>query len=159
MPLCRPNRPGGDNLAERGIGDVRIRISIADDIEGIERLEAETDRLLLVRLKVLKDGHIHVQVTRSAHSSIARTAEGVGSGYAEGAHSIVDAGCGAWGRRRVGTKPIDKGAMNDLQLTVLVGAGIAITVGIVSGAGNGLRESGPCDTGCRKLPTAQRLIH
>ena len=60
MPLYRPNAPVLSNLAKCGISDVSIGISIADNIEGVEGIETESDSLLLVGLKVLERGDIDI---------------------------------------------------------------------------------------------------
>ena len=85
MPLYRPNASVKSDFPKVGIGNSRIGIAVADDVEGIERVETESNGLLFVGLEILERGHIDVHVARPAHSPVARGAKGVGSRYAEGA--------------------------------------------------------------------------
>lgn len=83
VTLHRPNAPGFPNLTESGIVDVRVRIAVADDVEGVERVELKSDDLLFVGLELLKRGHIDVHIAWPTDHAVARRAKCIGSWRAE----------------------------------------------------------------------------
>ena len=70
-PLLRADRILAPDLSKGGIGDGCVRISITDDVEGVEGIEAELEGLLFVNREALESGQVHIEVSRTAHRSIA----------------------------------------------------------------------------------------
>lgn len=67
MPLGRANRVLLSNLAKAGIVDAAIWVAVAYDVESVERIEPESDRLLSDNVKVLERGHVHVEVSGTSN--------------------------------------------------------------------------------------------
>src|SRR5450631_362670 len=161
MALGRPDLTSGCNLAKRTVRDAGVRIAVAHDVEGIERIKSEAHRMPLSDLKILKRRHVRIEVAGAAHCTIARRAECVRGRNAKRAYAVVHSSCQARSRRRIGAVPatlersVDlfaKRPMDNLELAILIDARIAVAIGVVARAGNSLGESRighPCS---RDLP-------
>jgi hypothetical protein len=53
-------------LAETGIVDIVVRISVTRNIERVEEIRSEAEHLFVPDMEVLKDRKIHLPVTRTA---------------------------------------------------------------------------------------------
>ena len=62
-------------MTERGIRNSSIRVAVADDVERIESIEAEPDRVPFKEAKILECGHIRIEEARAAHRAISASAK------------------------------------------------------------------------------------
>ena len=119
------------NIAVVAIGDSGIRIAVADDIECVEGIEAETDGVRFEEVEVLECGQVGVEVSWSAHSAVMLGSKRVAGWNSEGAGSIIHSRSGARNRGCIGAEPIDIAASADLERAIFVDAVRPVTVGVV----------------------------
>src|ERR1700733_7055136 len=133
MPLDRPDsiRSLVGNIAEVAVGDSGVWIPVAGNVESIEGVKAEAHRLLANDMKVLEHGHVYVEISGPARVPIARRSKGIRRGCAEGACAVINTRCAARGCRGIRSIPVIDAAVHDLQLAILVGSRVTVTVGVV----------------------------
>ena len=130
MPFHRPRRTATlvRDIPEVSISDPCIRVSVACDIECIERIKPEANRLLVIRMEVLGHRQVRVKVTRPAHVSISCGSECIRCRSSKSANAIVNAGSHARSGRRIRPKPVIDATTHDLQLAVLVRPRVSVAL-------------------------------
>ena len=126
-----------------------IRISVAGDIEKVEKVGTEAQNVSLTpQVEVFEERCVNTTISRRTFGAVVRRTEREGPGSAIGTGAIVDSGrdyrwkAGSGGRIR--SPPITKSTIPDDQGTVLIGATEAPSpvVGIaIVGAEDGDRKS------------------
>ena len=84
---CRTTLIG--NIAEVAVGNAHVRIAVAGNIERIEGIEAEAQRVLAPHVKILEHRHVGVEISGPAQVAVSRRSEGIGRRHAKGANAIV----------------------------------------------------------------------
>lgn len=129
------------NLTEIAVGYPVVGISVAGDVKDVEEIGAEANYLFAPHVKVLEQRSIDLSVARGTLGVDGRSAERRQPAIvsdAIGTGSIV--GTGAANGRWIGSPPAIDGTVAHDQLSVLIGARLAITiciavVGTVDGDG------------------------
>src|ERR1700733_7917847 len=66
------------DIAEVGVGNTHVRISVARNVECVEGIEAEAHRLLLGNVEVLEGREVDVEIAGTTHIAVPCSAKGIG---------------------------------------------------------------------------------
>lgn len=120
------------DLAEAAIANIIVWVSIAGNIENVEKISSEAEHLFVPEVEVLEQRHINLAIAGSPFGAVTRAAESKGSWVAIGASSIVHTRCEAGLRRGIRPPPVSDGLIPNDHRAVLIGTAETVTVRVAS---------------------------
>ena len=120
------------DLAEAAIANIIVWVSIAGNIENVEKISSEAEHLFVPEVEVLEQRHINLAIAGSPFGAVTRAAESKGSWVAIGANSIVHTRCEAGLRRGIRPPPVSDGLIPNDHRAVLIGTAETVTVRVAS---------------------------
>src|ERR1700739_1407968 len=108
------------DIAEIGIRNTGVGVSVASDVERVEGVRTETDGGSFGNVEVLEDGIVDLPVAGAAFAAVAGRTEAVVGRDSVGAGAVVHARRRAGRSRGIGAPPVVDVAAHDLELAILV---------------------------------------
>src|SRR5215469_15900101 len=147
------------DLAEAAIANIIVWVSIAGNIENVEKISSEAEHLFVPEVEVLEQRHINLAIAGSPFGAVTRAAESKGSCAAIGTSSIVHAFSEAGLRRGIRPPPVCDGLIMNDHRAVLIGAAETVTVRVaIAGTKDGDWEPRIEDRGGSNSPSSKHCV-